>query len=421
MTHIVQQNIKQAPSLTDTQSCLTFFQNQLLHQLRYWGHHEALKTNQLTVLDRRRESILTVITLGLDLPSAWPLVRALMLAFTRYMERRGYWHIWNKLLNRAIAMANHLGDTHGSVVISALLARLYLRQGPPNKTVYYHRQAIRLARQAGNRYEEARGLTNLGYFYIDQGYWWRSEILCYSAMTIIDELEDDYLRAVTENHLGILFLRRNEWKRAENRFKSACHIWENIPDNRGNLLFGYMNLGVLFNMQTSPNAAIPWHKKALEQATLQGDDIQKAHIISNLAVAYRHKRDFKQAETLFKEIEDIHHKQDDRLRLARVWGNLGVLYCQQCLWKQAWDYTTAALEGYQTLNNQEGELECLFDLLNYGIAVEDISLVSAYITQIEVRIVQYSQGAYRANLVKRLTPYRRHLADFGTNVIDEDL
>ncbi len=399
-----------ANSPTTTQQASSYFEAQIRKRLAYWGNHEAVKTIDIQTLDRRRESVLNVISFGLELQDAWPLVRDLMLAFTRFMERRGHWQIWNDLLHRAIAVANHVGDTDGAVTISALLARLYLRQGPPEKTIFHHRQVIALARQAGNHYEEARGLTNLGYFYIDAGYWWRSEVLCCAAMEVIDQIEGedgDYLRAVTENHFGILYQRKNQWLIAEQHYTQACNIWENMEDHRGNLLFGYMNLGVLFIKKSEPNTAIEWHQKALEQVAQNGDNTHQAVVTMNLAVAYQEKEDFDEAIEFYKEAENLLRQNADILNLTRVFGNLGILYRQQQRWEQALEYMQAASEGYKSLNNWEGQLECLFDFLDYAIDIEDDEMVLFYMSQAEAMIDKHSQGTHRAKLMERLASYRQ--------------
>ncbi|MEM7346763.1 MAG: hypothetical protein AAF485_21175, partial [Chloroflexota bacterium] len=74
-----------------TQQASSYFEAQIRQRLAYWGKHKAVATLDIDTLDRRRDSVLNVISFGLELQDAWPLVRDLMLAFTRFMERRGHW------------------------------------------------------------------------------------------------------------------------------------------------------------------------------------------------------------------------------------------------------------------------------------------------------------------------------------------
>ena len=51
--------------LNETQQCVTFFQERILRMIEYWRDHEAVQTLKIAVLDREREAILKVISLGL--------------------------------------------------------------------------------------------------------------------------------------------------------------------------------------------------------------------------------------------------------------------------------------------------------------------------------------------------------------------
>lgn len=151
------------------------------HSLNYWANQEAVQAVAVTILDQERDGILQTLFFGLEMAEVWPLVKALVIAFTPYMERRGHWEIWNRLLSQAIERAQGIHDSEGELTLMSLLARLYQRQSRPKEVAYYYRRVIHRARQRGSRFETARACSNLGYLYIDEGHWWRSEVLgCYA-------------------------------------------------------------------------------------------------------------------------------------------------------------------------------------------------------------------------------------------------
>ena len=85
---------------------------------------------------------------------------------------------------KAIAAARQMGDVDGEITLTAFLARLSQRQSRGPDVVRLYARVIRLAKRTGNRYEEARACSNLGYYYIDGGHWWRSEVLsCHALAT----------------------------------------------------------------------------------------------------------------------------------------------------------------------------------------------------------------------------------------------
>ncbi|MBV7327784.1 tetratricopeptide repeat protein [Chloroflexi bacterium TSY] len=186
------------------QNRTVLFHHYILRGLNYWRNHDAVQAIDVSVLDHKRESILKTLSLGIDLADAWQTVRPLMIAFASYMERRGHWDAWHSLLLRAIAVAQRVGDLDGEVTLTALLARVCQRQSRTQETVQHYRRVIRLARQTGNQFEEARACSNLGYLYIEEKHWWRSEVLSRQALEIFQAMHNDHGLMHTHNHLGVL-------------------------------------------------------------------------------------------------------------------------------------------------------------------------------------------------------------------------
>ena len=89
-------------TLSSTESRRRFFQQKTLHNLHYWRDHTAIETIDIAILDRSYKRILSAIAFGLKFSEGWNPARELMIAFAPYMERRGYWEVWNQLLRKAI-------------------------------------------------------------------------------------------------------------------------------------------------------------------------------------------------------------------------------------------------------------------------------------------------------------------------------
>ncbi|MEZ4656953.1 MAG: hypothetical protein R2911_05225 [Caldilineaceae bacterium] len=204
----------------------SFFQGCVERMLLYWRDHQALASIDIAVLDRERPRILKNIALGLELQPLWPLVKPLVIAFAPYMERRGHWDAWHSVLEQAIRMAQRAGDIESETTLTAFLARVCQRMSRYDEVVRYYRRVIRLAKVTGNRFEEARACSNLGYYYIDGGRWWRSEVLSCHALAIFEELGSDHGRAHTHNHLGLLYMRRHRNEEARTNLEAARHIWQ---------------------------------------------------------------------------------------------------------------------------------------------------------------------------------------------------
>ncbi|MEM7028017.1 MAG: tetratricopeptide repeat protein [Chloroflexota bacterium] len=361
---------------------IAYFKRQIHHHLRYWHQHDAINTMEIATLDKRRDSILSTITFGLDLPDAWTQTRDLMITFSTFMERRGYWDTWNKLLAKAIEVARQVEDVDGEITLSALLARLHQRQSRPKDVVYWYRRVIRRARKAGNRYEEARACSNLGYAYIDGGRWWRSKTLCQHALQIFEDLKSDHGKAHTHNHLGLLNTRRKKWLEAETNLNEACRLWKLMKDNYA-LLYGLENIGALLLDMQLPEKAINSLKDALTYARLTGEETEVSKIWNNLGRANEKAGNFSEAETYFKKAEKALQSTFNRLELARVWHNLGWLYCRQARWKESEKYFVLALKIYQGLENLNEEINILEDIISCELQRGNFSNASTHLAELE--------------------------------------
>ena len=352
----------------NTQSYLPFFQQRMVDMIAHWRDHEAVQTVEVATLDSARDSILKIIALGLDFEPAWPVVRPLLIAFTPYMERRGYWDAWHSLLQQAISAAQRLNDVDGETTLTALLARLCQRMSRPLDVVRYYRQVIRLARQSGNRFEEARACSNLGYFYIDGGRWWRSEALSCHALTEFKALESDHGQAHTHNHLGVLYSRQKRWQESEYNLHKARRIWQ-LNKDMHSLIYAHMNLGVLYIELQNTQRTLENLENAYRLALLTGETSNIASIWNNMAIAYRQSQKWVEAEQYAKKAEEKFREYSDLHGLASVWQNLGLILAKQEQTELAVRYFKESIVMHRQLGNSIGE--------KYLIkSVEDITALS---------------------------------------------
>lgn len=153
--------------LSTQRECLFLFRQHIRNSLRFWLNNAVLHKVDVAFLDRKRESILKTISIGLEVginvADTWSLVRPLIIAFASYMERPGHWEVWHSLLQRAMIVAEKRADLDGKITLTALLARLCQHQNRVVEITRYYRWVIQLARQTGNPFEEARARSNMGF------------------------------------------------------------------------------------------------------------------------------------------------------------------------------------------------------------------------------------------------------------------
>lgn len=399
-----------AAPLMDTQSCRLFWEQAILKNLHFWQVYLTRHSNDMPALEQEWEGLIKGIFLGLKLEPGWPHVYELITALAGFMERRGYWDVWREVLSRALATAPQAGDAAGEVTLAALLARLSQRQGRYTEMIAGYRRVIRLARQQGDRFNEARACTNLGYFYIEHGRWQRAEVLCCYALLVFEQLDSDHGRAHTENHLGVLYTWQGWWAEAEQHLQRACAIWEAMEDSHG-LMRGLTNLSTLCIHAQHPDEALIHSKKVLDQAHLTGEEAELGQIYLNMGLAYNLKHDYTWAETYTHQAETIFQRYTNIAGLADVQENLGVIYLAQQRWSEAIVYLQAALTNWRVLKHRHDELLTLIYLAEGEWQRNNQERANFWQKEAQKQLERYPQAGQYLQLQDRLNKMRQNLKE----------
>ena len=314
-------------ALVKPQSYANFFISSILTNVTYWQTNPAVQSLDVAVLDQEREGLIRAIRFGLRVDEAWPTVCQLVETLSPYMERRGYWAVWEQVLEQTFTLSQQRGDAAKCVVFSLLLARLLKRQSKIKQTIYQYRRAIDFARQAGSQFNEGRSYTNLGYLYVELGQWFRAEVLCCYALDLFKQIENEYGQAHTYNHLGVLFTWQGVWDKAQLYLESACALWKKMKDHHG-LMSGLINLSSLYILRQQPVQALRYLQDADYYAHMTGDELELATIHMNKGIAYQYT-DLAEAENCIRKAEAIYQKFSNLTGLAQAWSNLGITLLKQ--------------------------------------------------------------------------------------------
>ena len=388
-----------AADLDTTRSRQDYFQHAINRMVSYWNENEAIKNVQVDILDKERETILKAITLALDTNGAWSASKNLITTFTPYMERRGHWEAWHTLLHKAIEKSKEQQDLKGETTLTALLARLCQRQSRFKESVKLYRNVIRLAKQTGNKFEEARACSNLGYYFSQTPYWYRSEVLCCHALQLFTALESQHGLAHTHNHLGLLYMQKQEWKNAQTQFERAIELWQSSDQH--SLISAYNNLGSVFSFLNSPDQALHYFQKAHQQAELTGEEALKGLYLTNIAVIQFNKGKIETALKFAREAESIYKHHKDH-RLADTWFLLGEIYLKLEGWEKSSTYFESALHLCRTSNRRVRQAEILAFIITHFLENNDQSKSQMYFDK-------YSDIYYRFHLEKNLRLKEKYL------------
>ncbi|MEZ4862383.1 MAG: tetratricopeptide repeat protein [Caldilineaceae bacterium] len=316
-------------------------------------------TNKLS--DEERVQACHILDFGLRTLAAWPQARDLTIALAPYVERSGHWGSWRRQLERALELADLQSDNESKISLLMLRARIAQRQGWLQETIFTYRRVILLARQSGNRFDEARACTNLGYLFIDAGCYWRAAVLCHHALALFEQLQNAHGLAHTHNHLGLLYTRQGDYAQAEQALNRACALWQRAQDHH-RLFLVYTNLGLLYIECGQPDQALNYLEMARAEAEISGEQVWIAKTWNNLGLVQIKRGDLEQAESYFTQAHAIFSTFDQRLELANTQHNLGLLYQYRAQWQAARPLLESAQTAFADIGNRVEEMKVLVAL-----------------------------------------------------------
>jgi tetratricopeptide (TPR) repeat protein len=362
-------------SLSDSQACITFWRRCVLSNLHYWQTYLERHTGEVVALEQEWEAIIKAISLGLKLKEGWPQVYPLIVNFSDFMERRGYWSTWQTVLNQALELARQTSNDANQVTLSVLSARLRQRQGD-------FEQMVSLSRRLGDLFNEGRACTNLGFYFIERGHWRRAEVLCCHALGIFEEIGSDHGRAHTENHLGVLYDCQRRWEKALYHYKQAYHLWQGMNDAHG-LMRGSINLGLLLVNMDQTAKALDYLNQAIELAEQTGEVAEICAIYVNMALAHYRQGALGQAEEYAGKAVILSQRHNNSLMLAQAWRYLGLACLHQGRQPEAEQYLRAALELVRSLKVPFRAVEILLDVVECSLMAGDTSQAASWLGEAE--------------------------------------
>lgn len=336
----------------------------------FWRAWYRRNQENIEIVDAEREGLLKAIEYGLATPAALPETFELIEALSPYMERRGQWTSWGRILSKAMDIADGKSDDRIQWKLGIAYAKLLQRQGRLRDAILAYQRLISYTRKGEDDYSRARIYSNLGYLYIERGHWWRAEILCQSALAIFTKQQSDHGLAHTHNHLAILYAREQCWDKAWYHYEQALSLWQKTGDRHG-LFLVHLNMGTLANdimaaSSKSPYDAVMCLEQALKYGRQIGDEAMLAIARMNLGISHMIEGRYLEATERFQEARATFERYEDRLGIALVSDNLGIVYAEQSEHEQAQRYLEQALENWRALPSRHGEIRTLLYLAEYS-------------------------------------------------------
>jgi tetratricopeptide (TPR) repeat protein len=214
-------------------------------------------------IDAERANLLAVIGQAAEIEG--PLARtAAHLALTLYhpLANRGHSEDRVRLNQIAVRVARQAGDRWREAQATEDLGFIYGTVGRVDEAVEHARRALRLWREVDDPASEMNALSDLGLAYRQQGQYRRAIACLQRGLVIGREIGFNRGEAVAFNHLGLAYQKTGDHERAIDYQQRSIHRYGELDDQRGEAI-ALANLGWLHQRDGRLRQAADCHEGSL--------------------------------------------------------------------------------------------------------------------------------------------------------------
>jgi len=171
-----------------------------------------------------------------------------------------------------------------------------------------------------------------------------AEIIAHKMQTLSKESGQAEYLALSEKKMGLIYLNRSDYKRAEEALKQAIAIesQNNLPLN---LAESYRILAGIYNHQGNLNDAADYLSKGLEIYQKQQNYEGEVMCLNNLGILYKQNRNFQKAiENYRKALDLIRQHKISSYDKSSLYTNLGIAFRYLQQYDSSYYYQRLALD-----------------------------------------------------------------------------
>jgi DNA-binding SARP family transcriptional activator/Tfp pilus assembly protein PilF len=209
---------------------------------------------------------------------AWQLLGALR----RFLDLRRRWMEWQAIAQAALHAAQGTADQAAAALALKELGVVHGQHKRFHEATDHFEQALRIARQLGDRDTEERIQNNLGLAYAGQDRY-QDAIRCFRrSLSILRQVGDRHGEGESLNNLAEMYANQHRYAQAISCYRRSLAIFEQLGDQEVKVL---NNLGLVHLKQHRQREAIEYFERALPICRRLGDRWEEAAALWRLGMA----------------------------------------------------------------------------------------------------------------------------------------
>ena len=218
------------------------------------------------------------------------------------------------------------------------------------KFTEYTQKAIELARETGNRKQEAIAYFKAGTGHQRVGRYDTANYYLDKSLAIAREIRDSLYTGVILRNIGYLYLDRGKYYDAYTYFSEDLQLAHALYDSLS-ILKGYQNMGIYYFLTGMQEKAIEYFIKVLESGGSFIDIDLKLSLLINLSAAFGDLEKIDKAKQYLLEAKDLALSQNREYSLPTIYMNLGNVFKNKSQPDSALFYFEKSLEFSKKIHN----------------------------------------------------------------------
>lgn len=315
--------VPEAAAYPASAALLERFRRKIALNAAGWLEFARTHRDDARALDQELANLWKAAQQALDEPEAWEHGLALVEESWRHIELRGYWQMWQELLQEALSVSQKAGLRRREAQLLDQLGELARILGDYRAAMARFDAALAIFRALDDEAGFGRVQMHASQIHLAQGDLAAGERCCQQAVAIFSSLDSQNDLAIAHNNWGIILFQQGAPEAALSHFQTAAAGFADANNRRG-LAKATANQGDVHRQAERWPEADSCYRQAIALDLATGHEVHANIVRMNLGIACFLQGRIGEALALHQEVEPQFRRMGDRPQLARVNNNMGI-------------------------------------------------------------------------------------------------
>lgn len=256
-----------------------------------------------------------------------------------------------KMLQRALALADRIKYKHGIAECYNLLGVYYRETSRYSDALSFHEKALEIGKETKDSVVMAYALNSLGVAYrrLDENQ--KAFQYHFEALNIAKARGDVKGRSIALNSIGNIYLSLGDYRNAIEEFEEGLQLESQMNSNIGQAI-NYANMGAAYEGMGDIEKAIVYYKESLKFNSMERSDKGIAICYNLLGEANLKKGDYDIALFYLRQAVALNDKLKDKINVAENDITIGKVYQKKEDFKTAIRYLNDGLAIAREIGSQ---------------------------------------------------------------------